>query len=96
MPLYVVEHKHKSETCPAKDPKMGAMLLQHLSKGNAARSGIRIHGEAVLEGKHTLHLILDAPDRARVQQFMTPFAQAGSVEIMDANPCEVVVERAGC
>jgi hypothetical protein len=80
MSLFVVTHKHKAETCPAGDPKMGPMLLKHLSKQNAAASGINIQGEAVLDGKHTLVLVLDAKDKGTVQKFMAPFAQAGSVE----------------
>ena len=32
MSLFVVKHQHGAETCPAGDPQMGPMLLQHLSK----------------------------------------------------------------
>ena len=31
MALYFVRHQHSAETCPAKDPQMGQMLLQHIS-----------------------------------------------------------------
>jgi uncharacterized protein with GYD domain len=72
------------------------MLLAHLSAENTAKYGITIHGEGVINGGHTLYLILDAPDEASVQRFMQPFAQAGSVEVLPASPCEVVVQRAGC
>lgn len=96
MSLYFVRHQHAPETCPAKNPEMGQMLLQHLSKANARKFGIELHGEAVLDGQHTLVLILEAEQREYVEQFMTPFAQAGSVEILPASSCEVVVERAGC
>jgi uncharacterized protein with GYD domain len=75
---------------------MGPMLLQHLSKANAGKSGIRIQAEAVADGQHSLHLILEAPDRQKVQEFMAPFAQMGTVEVMPANPCEAVVQRAKC
>ncbi len=96
MSLYVVQHKHDASTCPAKDPQMGEFLLNHLSKRNASKYGISIHGEGVLDGKHTLYLILEAEDPATVEQFMQPFKQAGSVEVWPANTCETVVERAGC
>ncbi len=96
MSLYFVRHQHAPETCPAKNPEMGSMLLQHLSKANARKFGIELHGEAVLDGQHTLVLILEAEQREYVEQFMIPFAQAGSVEILPASSCEVVVERAGC
>ena len=96
MSLYFVRHQHSAETCPAKNPEMGEMLLQHLSKANARKFGIELHGEAVLDGQHTLVLILEAEEKEYVEQFMTPFAQAGSVEIMPASACEQVVARAGC
>ncbi len=96
MSLYFVRHQHTAETCPAKNPEMGQMLLQHLSKASARKFGIELHGEAVLDGQHTLVLILEADQRESVEQFMTPFKQAGSVEILPASLCEAVVERAGC
>jgi hypothetical protein len=96
MSLYFVRHQHAAETCPAKNPEMGRMLLPHLSKANARKFGIELHGEAVLDGQHTLVLILEADQKEYVEQFMAPFAQAGSVEILPASLCEAVVERAGC
>ncbi|MBM2812264.1 MAG: sulfite oxidase [Chloroflexi bacterium] len=96
MSLYVVRHHHEAENCPAHDPEMGAMLLQHLSQSNASEHGITIHGEAVIDGAHTLYVILDAAERSTVDGFMAPFAQAGEVEVLPASPCEVVVARLGC
>lgn len=75
---------------------MGAMLLQHLSSPNAAKAGITIHGEAVATGKHHLFLILEAPSEGALKQFLAPFGQAGSVEIIPASPCEQVVAQGGC
>jgi uncharacterized protein with GYD domain len=94
--LFVAKHQHSAEACPAKDPEMGAMLLEHLSDESAAKQGISIHGEAVVEGQHTLYLIADAPDRATLEAFLAPFAMAGSVELLEANPCSAVVDRASC
>ena len=96
MSLFVVRHEHKPEACPAGHPEMGPMLIKHLSKPNAQSMGIDIRSEAVVDGAHTLFMILDAEDESKVQAFMTPFAQAGEVEIMPANVCEVVVERGRC
>ena len=62
MALYFVSHKHTPETCPAKNPEMGQMLLTHLSRMNARKFGIDLQGEAVLDGKHTLNLIMEAKD----------------------------------
>jgi Domain of unknown function (DUF3303) len=96
MALFVARHQHEAESCPAKDPEMGRMLLGHLSEENAAKYGISIRGEAVIQGKHTMYMILDAEDGGRVEEFMAPFAQAGSVEVLPATHCATVVERAGC
>ena len=96
MSLFVVQHQHPAERCPARDPNMGAMLLRHLSAANAQQNGVTIHGEAVVDNAHTLYMIVDAPDRTTVERFMGPFAQAGTVEILGASPCEAVVDRRGC
>ena len=96
MALYFVRHQHTAETCPAKDPAMGEMLLNHLSRMNARKFGVDLQGEAVLDGQHTLNLIMEAKDKASVEKFMQPFAMAGTVEITQASSCEAVIERGGC
>ena len=96
MTLFVAHHQHTAEQCPAKDPVMGQMLLRHLSAANAQQHGITIHGEAVLDGQHTLYLIAEAEDRERLEAFLAPFAMAGSVEVWPAAHCSAIVERGGC
>ncbi len=96
MSLYFVRHQHSSETCPAKNPDMGQMLLAHLSPLNARKFGVDIQGDAVLDNQHTLVLILEAKDKDQVDHFMQPFKMAGPVEIWPASTCEVVVDRKGC
>jgi len=96
MSLFVTRHQHSAERCPAADPAMGSMLLQHVSQTNAATYGITIQGEAVINDAHTFYMILESPDRERVDRFMAPFAQAGSVEVFPASTCEAVVGRQGC
>lgn len=96
MSLFVVVHRHDADRCPARDRASAAMLLQHLAPANASTYEVTLHGEAVVNGAHTLHLILDAPSEAHVQRFMAPFAQTGSVEVLPASPCEAVVTRGGC
>jgi ribosomal protein L7Ae-like RNA K-turn-binding protein len=96
MSLYFVRHQHNAETCPAKNPDMGQMLLQHLSKQNARKFGVDLIGDAVLDAQHTLVLIAESEDKQYLEQFMQPFAMAGSVEIFPASTCEAVVERHGC
>jgi ribosomal protein L7Ae-like RNA K-turn-binding protein len=96
MSLYFVRHQHSAETCPAKNPEMGQMLLQHLSKPNAQKFGVDLIGDAVLDAQHTLVLIAESEDKQYLENFMQPFAQAGPVEIIPASTCEAVVERQGC
>ena len=96
MPLFIVRHQHSPETCPARDPAMGARLLNHLSRPSAARHGVVIQGEAVVRGAHSLFFIAEAADQAVLQAFMTPFRQAGEVEVMAASTCAGVVASGGC
>lgn len=96
MSLFVTRHQHAAERCPATDPQMGAMLLEHLSPDNAATYGITIQSEAVINDAHTFYMIVEAPNGERVGQFMAPFAQVGSVEVLPASTCEAVVGRGGC
>ena len=96
MSLFFIQHQHSAETCPAKDPDMGAMLLNHISRQNARKFGVDVHGDAVLDGQHTFVLIVEADDRSSVENFMQPFQMAGPVEITAASECEAVVERLGC
>ena len=96
MSLYFVQHQHNAETCPARDPVMGPLLLSHLSPLNARKFGVKIQSDAVLDGQHSLVLIVEADQSEQVEQFMGPFKQVGQVQISPASTCEVVVDRAGC
>ena len=96
MSLFVAQHKHAAETCPAGHPEMGPMLVQHVSPENAAKFGVNVQSEAVVDGAHTFYLIIDAPSEANVREFMAPFSQMGSVEVWPASSCEAVVDRGKC
>jgi len=96
MALFLVQHRHEPERCPARDPQMASMLLKHLSPSNAASYDLKLKGEAVIQGGHTLYLIAEATDPTVVSRFMEPFARAGTVEILPASTCEEVVERGEC
>ena len=96
MPLFVVRHNHAGERCPAQDPYMGAMLLNHLSRPNVRRHGVEILGEAVVQGEHTMFLIAEAADEARLREFLQPFQMAGSLDIYPASTCARVVASGGC
>jgi hypothetical protein len=96
MSLFVVQHKHSAETCPAGHPQMGPMLVQHVAPQNASKFGVTMRADAVVDGQHTFYLIVEAEDEKNVKDFMAPFYQAGSVEIWPSSSCERVVERAKC
>ena len=96
MSLFVVQHQHPAETCPAGHPQMGPMLLQHIADANASKFGVKVRGDGVLDGLHTFYLILEADGADKIQEFMSPFAQMGSVEVWPANHCETVVARGHC
>jgi hypothetical protein len=96
MALFVVRHQHLAERCPARDPDLGAMLLNHLSRPNVRQHGIEIKGEAVVHGEHTLFLIIESSDETAIGMFMEPFGQAGSVDIFPASTCAGVVAGGGC
>ena len=96
MSLFLVKHQHPAEQCPAGNKEFAPQLLAHLAEANAAKFGVTIHGEAVINGKHTLFLIAEAQQLSALENFMQPFAQAGSVEIQQASNCETVVARGVC
>jgi DMSO/TMAO reductase YedYZ molybdopterin-dependent catalytic subunit len=96
MALFIVRHEHSAERCPAADPEMGALLLNHLSRPNVRRQGVEIHGDAVVQGAHTLYMIVESSDEDRVRSFLQPFAMAGSVEVYPASTCVRVVSSGGC
>jgi hypothetical protein len=96
MALFVAIHQHPADQCPAADPQMGSMLLEHLSPRTASAHGVTIDAEAVVNNAHTLYLIAESDSRERVEAFLAPFAQAGPVEVLPASTCEAVVGRRGC
>jgi uncharacterized protein DUF3303 len=96
MPLYIAEHTHPAESCPAGNPQMAEALLQIVNATNAAKAGIQIHGDAVANGGHHLYLIVDAVNEGSVRQYFAPFAQLGTLEITPASHCEEVVDRGHC
>jgi hypothetical protein len=75
MSLFVVQHHHEADRCPARDPRMAQMLLKHLSPQNSESYGRTICAEAVVNNAHTLFMIVDEPDRESVNRFIQPFAR---------------------
>ena len=77
MPLFVAQHRHPAAACPAA-PAAGALLLAHISAATAARYGLAIQAEAVLDEAHELILVVEAAERAQVERFMALFARFAS------------------
>lgn len=96
MALFIVVAKHSQESCPAGDPEMGKMLLSLLHQDNASKFAINILATAGAESQHTLHLIMEAGDSQKVDEFMGPFAQMGTVEVTPGITCEAIVARGRC
>jgi DMSO/TMAO reductase YedYZ molybdopterin-dependent catalytic subunit len=96
MALFVVRHQHAPDRCPAQDPYMGATLLNYLSRPNVQQHGVKIQGEAVVQGAHTFYLIAEAVDEEHLRAFMQPFQMAGSLDIYPASTCARVVASGGC
>lgn len=66
MALFIVRHEHESDRCPATDPYQGAALLNQLSRRHLRGHGVEIKGEAVVQGEHTLYLIVESADERHV------------------------------
>ena len=96
MALFVAEHRHTADHCPAGNPQMAPFLLQILSNENAARAELKLHGDAVARGKHHLYVIVEGPSEAAVRQYLAPFVQAGTLDVIPASTCEEVVGRGAC
>ena len=96
MPVFIVRHQHDAGRCPAADPYHGANLLNHLSRPNVRKHGLTIQAEAVVDGEHTLYMIVEAREEGLVREYMAPFAMAGSLDVYPASTCAGVVSRGGC
>jgi len=96
LPLFIIRHQHSPDSCPAQDPLLGASLLNHLSRPNVRKFGVRIQGEAVVQGEHIAYFIVEAADEGRVRAFMQPFQMAGSLDIYPASTCVRAVASGGC
>jgi hypothetical protein len=94
MALFVAEHTHPAEQCPARNPAMAAGLLALIQ--NARKAGIEIRGDAVTNGQHHLYVIAEAPGEEQVRSYFAPFGQMGTLTVTPASHCEDVVSRGAC
>ncbi|MGA8664922.1 MAG: DUF3303 family protein [Thermoplasmata archaeon] len=94
MALFIAEHTHPADRCPATNPQMAGGLLAIIA--NAGKAGIQVHGDAVATGGHHLYLIVDAENATKVQDYFAPFGQMGTLKVTPASHCEEVVARGAC
>ena len=80
----------------SRGPWAGAALLAHVSAAAAARYGVAIQAEAVLDGAHALLLVVEAAQRAQVERVMAVFARSGSAQVWPASSAQEAVARGGC
>ncbi len=94
MPLFVAEHTHPADRCPARNPQIAAGLLAIIA--NAPSAGIKIHGDAVTRNQHHLYIIAEAENEEAVRKYFAPFGQMGTLTVSGASHCEEVVRRGAC
>ena len=95
MPLFVVQHRHTPESCPAAGAA-GSQLLSRISSATAAGHGVTIEAEALIDGEHRLLLVVDAASRETVERFLAFLLDSGELQVLPASTAEEAVERGGC
>jgi hypothetical protein len=95
VPLFVVQHRHPPEHCPA-SAGMGSLLLSHVSAAAAARYGVSIEAEALIDGEHCLLLVVEAASQEAVERFLAFLPHPGGLRVLPASTAEEAVERGGC
>lgn len=93
--MFVAQHRHRPEDCPAAGGK-GPLLLSRVSAAAAARCGVTIQAEALLDGEHLLLLVVQAASQEAVERFLAFLPGPGDVRVLPASTAEEAVERGGC
>jgi uncharacterized protein with GYD domain len=96
MALFLIEHRHSADTCPTKNREMMLMLGKHVTQTTADDFGVKIHADVVHPGEHRMMMVLEAPDRDPIDNYMAPFKMVGTVDVKEVVTCEQVVETATC
>jgi hypothetical protein len=93
--LFVAHHRHPPDQCPA-SPGSGPQLLSRVSAATAARYGVTIEAEALIDGEHLLLLVVQAASQQAVQRFLEFLPGPGYLRILPACSAEDAVQRGGC
>jgi hypothetical protein len=95
MPLFIVWYRHRPGDCPAASGR-GALLLSRVSAAAAARYGVSIQAEALLDGEHLLLLVVQAPSAQAVRRFLAFLPGPDGLQVEPACTAEQAVGRGGC
>ena len=93
--LFVVQHRHPPDHCPV-SPDSGPQLLSRVSAAAAARYGVTIEAEALIDGEHLLLLVVQAASQEAVERFLAFLPGPGYLRILPAFSAEEAVQRGGC
>jgi len=94
MPIFVATHRHSARACPV-SAENRTEFLSHVSAASAARYGVTVLAEAMIDGQHRLLLVLEAADQAKVERFLEFLTHFGAVEILAARSIEAA-NAGGC
>jgi hypothetical protein len=72
------------------------LLLSGVSAAAAARYGVTIEAEALLDGEHLLLLVVEAASPQAVRRFLAFLPGPGHLRVRPACTAEQAVERGGC
>jgi len=93
--LFIAQHRHPPDRCPASS-ESGPLLLSRVSAAAAARYGITIEAEALMDGEHLLLLIVQAASQEAVERFLAFLPGPGYLQVLPACSAEEAVQRGGC
>ena len=93
--MFVAQHTHPPGHCPAA-PGSGPLLLSLVSAATAARYGVTIQAEALVDGEHVLLLVVQAASREAVERFLAFLPGPGQLRVLAARTAEEAVQRGGC
>ena len=93
--MFVAQHRHPPEQCPA-SAGSGPLLLSRVSAATAARYGVTIEAEALIDGEHLLLLVVQAASPEAVERFLAFLPGPGCLRILSACTAEEAVQRGGC
>ena len=93
MPLFLIEHRHTSETCPTHNPDMVRALRAHVTPENAEKQGVKLLADWANEPDHHVVFVIDSPTLDAAERFGAPFKSVGSVEVTLGLTCEQVARE---